>query len=55
MSPPAVMNGRPSEIHGVVTGIPEVPVTMKKPPPSENINKVSISRHDPGGSALFAP
>lgn len=40
MSPPAVMNGRPSEIHGVVTGIPEVPVTMKKPPPSENINKI---------------
>ncbi|CAK0785462.1 hypothetical protein CVIRNUC_008671 [Coccomyxa viridis] len=31
----AIANGRPVELHGVVTGIPEVPVTITRPPSSE--------------------
>ena len=55
MSPAATMNGRPSEIDGVITGIPEVPVTIMKPPPSEHLNKVSGSWHCPSRSAVSAP
>ena len=55
MSPVATMNGRPSEIDGVITGIPEVPVTMMKPPPSEHFNKVSGSWHRSARNADSAP
>ena len=55
MSPAATMNGRPSEIDGVITGIPEVPVTIIKPPPSEHLNKVSASCHRPTRNAVSAP
>ena len=38
MAPAAA--SRTMEIKGVVTGIPEVPVTITRPPPAEHSDKV---------------
>lgn len=47
-----VVNGRPVEIDGVVTGIPEVPVTVVMPPPSGQVDKVSAQSAVPASTKV---